>query len=122
LPPTGIAPRPAAQATPTAPATTPSGEPLLSEPQRKNIERLWIKLGIKDRQERKNRLSERYHRQFESSSELTKCEAMDLISYLKEQAGEEETPRAPRPVAPPPVDDAPPPDDRIFGGYSDEPF
>jgi len=109
LPPTHVAPRPAAAA---------SSEPLLTEPQGRNIARLFNKIKITDRQERLDFLAEKFNHPFTTSKELTKAEASTLIEALMLDAGEEPKPR--RTATPPPVSDEPPPDD--FGGYSDEPW
>jgi hypothetical protein len=136
LPPTGLAPRPAAQtsdafADARADAEVDkddarkqdqagvAGVPLLTEPQGKNIGRLFSKLKITDRQERLDFLTEKFHHQFTTSKELTKAEASTLIEALMLDAGEEPKPRTSAPrtdIAP--QQEAPP----IFGNYSDEEF
>jgi hypothetical protein len=92
---------------------------LLTEPQGKNIGRLFSKLKITDRQERLDFLTEKFHHQFTTSRELTKAEASTLIEALMLDAGEEPKPRTSAPrtdIAP--QQEAPP----IFGNYSDEEF
>ena len=125
LPATGIAPRPAAAVTdehkePPPPATpAPTGDGM-TVPQSKNIARLFGKLTakpaweyLKERDQRIAYVADVIDRPIDSTRELSKREAMTLISALMGLAGEEEKPRQARPSNEPPQSEPDP-------SYADE--
>ena len=108
LPATGIAPRPAVAVVEASSAeskyTPPPGTVFLTEKQGPMIGRLFNKLKIVDRDERLSFLEDTFKHPFDSSKQLSKAEATELISELMTLAGEEQkpfTPSAPQQSAPP---------------------
>lgn len=128
LPPTGLKPQGyiPQDDEPVTPVVKPSSNgPLLTEPQGRMIARLFNKLEVTERQDRLDMLQLKLGHPFTSSKELTKREASDLISMLKADAGEEDTPKppAPRSSTPrekPPAEPFPYEPQDLDGSYDDQ--